>query len=496
MSSEPLAGRRPGSRLRTPGQTVDDRPAAIASAAHRDSAAADAPAERTAASVRLVPWVTVSLVALLVAGLALRLLLAPYGVFRGDAMIFGNWAVQLVRVPLAELYASGRPIDHLPGDLWLLWGIAHLYQRFSPSLAVQALPFLLLLKLVPAVFDVAIGGLLFLVARRLAGPRAGLFAAGSYLLNPASIFLTAIWGQWDPVSACFLVLALWLLVRGTPEWSLPALTYAALVKPQMALAVPVVAVVWWRWSIKPAGRWPLPAWPDLAPAIRRLALPVAASALVFVAIAVPFDVGLPPLSTRWTLFDRLAVAWNAYPYTSLNAFNLWELVAGGAGRVVHDGEAFLLGASYQTWGTLLLGAVVVLAVALVWRRPTRLMALWATLAITLGMFVLPTRIHERYLLPAVVLAVLVAALVPALRWLGAGLSLTYLANLYWVYTSAQGPGPRLTSQFGRAAAQAVPQPGEPIVTLLSAANVALLLVVLLTGFLLLRSTPRSEQPAA
>src|SRR3712207_7376899 len=55
-------------------------------------------------------------------------------------------------------------------------------------------------------------------------PRSTLFPYTTLfrsVFNPGSIFLSSIWGQWDAVSALGALIALWLLMRGSPEWSLP-----------------------------------------------------------------------------------------------------------------------------------------------------------------------------------------------------------------------------------------------------------------------------------
>src|SRR6185437_10044169 len=103
------------------------------------------------------------------------------------------------------------------------------------GMAVGQLGFLFLVKLVPSLADVGIGFLFFLITRQLAGQRAGLLAAALYLFNPAPILVSGLWGQWDAVSAFAMVGGIWLILSGRPAWALPALTYASLVKPQLAL---------------------------------------------------------------------------------------------------------------------------------------------------------------------------------------------------------------------------------------------------------------------
>src|SRR3712207_3141047 len=94
----------------------------------------------------------VRLAMLLCMGLALRLLFLPLS-YEPDLDVMRGWAVRLVTVPLSSFYDTTGLVDHLPGDLWLLWGLAHLYRLYSPELRVHDPAFMLLLKLVPALAD-------------------------------------------------------------------------------------------------------------------------------------------------------------------------------------------------------------------------------------------------------------------------------------------------------------------------------------------------------
>ncbi len=72
----------------------------------------------------------------------------------------------------------------------------------------------MLVKL-PAVFaDLAVGVLLYALVRRFAGMRWGLGAAALYLFNPATIYISASWGQVDSISGGLALLAIYLLVVG------------------------------------------------------------------------------------------------------------------------------------------------------------------------------------------------------------------------------------------------------------------------------------------
>jgi hypothetical protein len=60
--------------------------------------------------------------------------------------------------------------------------------------------------------------------------------------------------------------------------------------------------------------------------------------------------------------------------------------------------------------------------------------LLASLRLAVAFFVLPTRVHERYLFPALALAARSSSRARVWPWVYGGLSLVFFANVYWVYT--------------------------------------------------------------
>lgn len=404
----------------------------------------------------------VRLTVLLLAGLAVRLALAPVGAFAFDLDLVRRWATRLASGPPWRFYdVDGLTVDHLPGDLWLLLGISRAYHALAATPDVDGRLFLVLLKLPPALADVGIGALLFGLGRRLAGERAGLTAAAAWLFNPAPIFVGSIWGQWDALSAGLALAALWLLLRGSPAGAMPTLAYAALIKPPLVLLAPLGAL----WFVR---RWGAP-WRAAGARGRRAWLGsgvgVVAALLVVVLVPLPFGVGLEPLPTRWGLLARMRYALERYPYAGLNAFNLWGAIGANG---TDDGGSFALGVSARVWGTVLLAGAYAAILRRFWRRAAAETALvWACLATTLALFVLPTRVHERYLFPALVFAALAATLGSGWGRVYALLSATYLANVVAVYVLyATEKGYFLTA-------------GHPAVWAASLVNVAVLGVVLL-----------------
>jgi hypothetical protein len=430
------------------------------------------------------------LIGLLIAGFVLRLALSPYGGFGEDLAVMRYWATRLALVPLGDFYAAQGVADHLPGDLWLLWYLANAFRAFSPEMRADGTLFLVLIKLVPSLADVGIGLVLYLLGRDLSGAAIGRRAAAFYLFNPAPIFLASIWGQWDAVSAFCVLLALWLTVRGRIQWALPVMAYALLIKPQFAVLVPLAGLAYLRSELLPA--WHRARGSSGWVVIERLWRPVGRvvagavlAVVVATLVALPFGVGLPLMDTRWSLVDRFEVAWRTHNRTSLNAFTLWATPLAGNGQV--DDRSALFGLGARTWSQLLLAIAVVAILVRYWRWGGQRALVWGWLATLLALYVLPTRVHERYLLPAVVVAALVAALSTRLSWLYAGLSALYFAGLVAVYALAHRAGPGPAPLFAA---------DNPWVIAASMLNVALLLFVLTRAlpYLVADATVRGGPP--
>jgi len=88
-----------------------------------------------------------------------------------------------------------------------------------------------------------------------------------------------------------------------------------------------------------------------------------------------------------------------YPYATANAFNLWTLLGG---QPVKDSNIFFI-LSYKTWGTILFLICIGIAFAyLLKKRKSDFAMYFASFFILSSAFTFITRMHERYLLPAII----------------------------------------------------------------------------------------------
>jgi hypothetical protein len=124
-------------------------------------------------------------------------------------------------------------------------------------------------------------------------------------------------------------------------------------------------------------------------------------------------------------------AYGGYAFTSINAFNLWGLY----GLWVSDGILNLVG-----W--VLFGAFTVFVLFFLNKRfkvSGDFLAVFSAFMLLFAFFMLPTRIHERYLFPAISMLALMFPFIKKARPLYVVLTATLFVNeayvLYWLNAS-------------------------------------------------------------
>ena len=370
------------------------------------------------------------IVLLFVAGTILRLILAIWGGFQGDLDIFKAWSQRLVDLGLANFYDPAYFADYPPGYLYVLWFLGKISSFFGSES-----PSNYLLKLPAVLSDVGLAYVAMQIAARTTprswgnrdAVRAGVAAA--VLFNPAFLFVSAIWGQVDSLTA-FLVLGGFLLLA-TGRRSLlreaggvAVLTLAFGSKPQAVFLLPVAALLLvWRYLGSRDK-------PPLREGLLRLGGLAAVGAILLILLGIPF--GLSPLG----LIRFYQGASGTYPYTSVWAFNLWALGGFWQADVGADAvKIFGIPAFYAGLAVVAVGTIVILA--RLWRalqrgeHETRVVLL-AGAAVSLLTFAVSTRMHERYLFLGIAcLAPFVVA--RSVRRAYYVLSMLYLVNLYFPY---------------------------------------------------------------
>jgi Gpi18-like mannosyltransferase len=282
--------------------------------------------------------------------------------------------------------------------------------------------------------------LIYVFVRKRLDFKSALLAAALYAFNPAVIFNAAVWGQFDAIYTFLLVLSLILALTSKPELSAVTYILGVLAKPQSIALLPLIVFL----ILKKKG------W-------RRLLTSILAGAATLFAVIIPFEWSNPITF----LTDIYFGAYGGYEVTSVNAFNMWAL----GGLWVPDGNLFIVG-----WILFVTFATFTLYV--LYKRfntSSEMLTLFSAFMLFFGFFMLPTRIHERYLFPALSILALMVLFLKKTRPLYGTLTATCFVNqayvLYWLNIySAAGYSPDLS--------------GDPLVLAISVINLLVFLYVL------------------
>jgi hypothetical protein len=422
-------------------------------------------------------------------GLAIRLTLLyllPGSGFGPDLASFRFWANDLATNGLHGFYERDFFHDYTPGYLYVLWLVG------TVGKAIGGIGDLI--KIPPVIADVGIAYLAWSMLRELGvRDRLAVLAALVVMLNPIFWFDNVIWGQVDSFGVLFLLLGLRSLWRDQPERAAIFGVIAAVIKPQLGILLPVIAVVTIRRALRPSPK--DPASISAVDPIRRLeaqtghpiriVTTVLAGYITALILCLPFGLTVlqvipnPPFVASG-LLEQIALAGGGYPYLTVNAYNTWALVPSDLGislaassQWVCDASttpADLCGTGVVQFGTVpavVVGAVLLVVAILtvlwaIWRNPDRLTITVGLAIIALAFFMAPTRVHERYGFPFFAIGAMLFAISPRWRVAYVVLSIATFANMYVVPTTIYPPtdpttnplrdwfaiGPEIRSQAG------------------------------------------------
>lgn len=359
----------------------------------------------------------------LTAAFVLRVVLAAsvrgYSVDIGCFTAWGDMAFSQ-GIPHMYAYAAQNNIflDYPPGYMYILYLVGLLRHVFS--LSADSGVFLVLLKLPATLFELGTAYLVWRIGCKQEKQTAGLALAAVYAFHPAFITTASLWGQVDGVFIFFLLLAFYLLSEKRHMASTAAYAVALLVKPQALVFFPIY--LWYIIDLfmkKEKGTWLL------------VTKCIGVGVVVFIAGILPFSAG-----QEWNWIWKLYMGTlSSYRYATLNTFNLYAIFGGNFTAL----EETLLGIPYQIWGVAWMAAVV-LASAYVYRKRS---ILTAAAFLNIGLCLLGTKMHERYILPSLAL-LLVAYLLEnqaGIRHCFSIFSFTAFLNIGYVLFLALQPQP-------------------------------------------------------
>ncbi len=182
-----------------------------------------------------LPW----LVAILFTGFAIRSILAwrDYA-FWYDVGCFKAWADCTTYYGLGEMYHSGIFLDYPPGYMYVLYFTKLIQSLFH--IDYNSVLYTYIIKLPAILADIAGAAFIYKLTKERKGNRWALFTAACFALCPATIYNSAVWGQIDSYYTLLLVLSLYFVYKDSTVKAAVVYALALITKPQSLLFGPVL----------------------------------------------------------------------------------------------------------------------------------------------------------------------------------------------------------------------------------------------------------------
>ncbi|MEB3285330.1 MAG: phospholipid carrier-dependent glycosyltransferase [Candidatus Sericytochromatia bacterium] len=363
----------------------------------------------------------------LLGALLLRLFLIrfPYQ-FTLDVNTFRSWGDTLLKVGPHHFYENTWS-DYPPLFMYLLWIWAGIAKMFTGE-SVMTVPWA---KVPGCLADIANGALIFYLLKGRVAIRSAFHTAAFYLFNPVVLFVSAIWGQVDSIITCTMLLTTAAVFSNRLVLSAVLASASVFIKPQGLFLIPVVFLATWhRHKVR---QWPIAiaaglatAWVILIPAnwTKLWNTSQGVAPWLHALLIAPFE---------W-FKELMKQTGDNYPYSTVNAFNIWMLPPPNEAWKPDDRVIFAL--SHSTWGLLLVTATLAATGYYLWRNRHLPVAfpfvLGSSVALT-GYYVLATRMHERYIFPAIAFLALAQAFNRRLSWIYWSFSFVAFISISYIF---------------------------------------------------------------
>lgn len=321
-----------------------------------------------------------------------------------DMSCFSGWSDMIFQGGISNFYASDAFTDYPPGYMYVLYVIGALKQLFQPTDGALWL----LIKLPAILCDLLTGWLIYKIAHKRLGDGLSAAIAGAYLLNPAVILNSSLWGQVDSVYTLLIVLMLYLLTDKKMIQAYFAFAVCIFVKPQALMFTPLILFGIIENVL-------LPEW-DGKKFLQNLIGGLCAIALLFL-LALPFGIG--------NVVSQYQATLSSYPYLTVNAFNLW-------GALGQNWTELGTAMSIINYGTLT--CIVLYAAYVFFKTKHEGKYYFCGAVLSFVTYMLSVKMHDRYAFPTMALLLVTFVYGLDLRSfiLYAVSALTQFFNMAWV----------------------------------------------------------------
>lgn len=378
---------------------------------------------------------TISIFFLIVTITAIKLIYSTTTYFVGDMYSFSQWMHTLFDEGFAGYY-SKYGISYPPLHMFIVYitGFINSKLGFSDLSAGQ----ITLFKFPSILCDAITAYLIYRIAKKNLSCKLGTLLAAFYLLNPAIIINSTIWGQVDSIYTLFIVLMCYMVSEKKLRTAYFIFAISMLFKYQALIFTPILIygiidqVFLVDFSIKKL--------------INHLLNGIAAILFLFT-MHFPFIFGNGnALENMSTIFNEYKGSLTAYPFASLNAYNFWTL----CGQNLQSQDKTFMMISYKTFGTISILALIIfsLYIALKIKEDKSKYTLIASFIIS-TMFIFSVRMHERYLYPVIILLIVTYMIKPVkdLIFIGSCFSIVQFLNVSFIMFNLNTSSNKLISDI-------------------------------------------------
>ena len=328
--------------------------------------------------------------------LLLRLILIPNPGFEADISFWKSWGLAtLDRGIVGGIAVSNfnypTPFAYTLGFLAWLYSLFADPHNFNEYWTNTNTLFLFVAKLPSIMADFGIAAIILWIGKHHAQGRAlnSQLLAALYLLNPISLIDGAWWGQVDSLGVFIFLLAFVAALTKRPTLAGIVFMVAMMTKLQNMIYGPLFFLFIWQLT-GPTG----------------LIRAAAGSLIAFFGLNIEFLLA----HNMSRVVASLVENYDYFPWMSLNAFNLWWIVAAGRGMEVSDKLLAIGIANAKTVGLFLFSSFYLFALLRQFLEKKSILAsfLISLIVVNASFFLFQTESHDRYAFPLSVFLLLLA----------------------------------------------------------------------------------------
>jgi len=325
--------------------------------------------------------------------------------FNNDMLNHQAWVESIAKDGFAGFYDREVEPFAKPNYPPLITAGFYYLDNAAQSLHISDYNIIFALYKIPAVIVETIAIVLLLA---IAGPFAAIVAA----INPGVAYNTLLWGQTEGLVSGLILICLYLLNKKRPVWALVVFALSLLVKQSAIIFLPLIFIILFKnFNIKKA------------------LISIGALALTTLVPFIPFA-GIGFTSFAFKFFLDASAGQEHQWQASVNALNFWFL----AGQNLIPDSVKFLAISYRLISIVITGLLILFILFNFIRKKYSLEnSLLAGALINFAVCMFLTRVHERHLLPSLLLLVPFAIKSGRSFALYAIMSFIYFANLYLIW---------------------------------------------------------------